>query len=238
MARLISLWSGPRCRSTAVMYSVAQRSDVEVVDEPLFGHYLSISGAARPSREEVLVVQATDPFELVRALQPGPRVRFFKHMANHLEGWPAEDFADHKHVLLTRHPRRVLKSYRAHIEEPTALDLCYHHQHAWLSHCLNAGWPVAVVDSDRLVADPRASLTALMDWLGLDFDERMLTWPAGPRKEDGVWAKYWYHRVHASTGWDPRPMNDQELPEPEPRFREFVEELEPLYFALSEQAIN
>lgn len=235
---VVSLWSGPRNCSTVLMYSIAQRPDFKVLDEPLFAHFLKNTGVDRPSREEVLAIMPTDRESILSAFHSEEKHVFLKHMANHLEGWPAEDFADHKHVLLTRHPRRVLKSYRAHIEEPTALDLCYHHQHAWLSHCLSAGWPVAVLDSDRLVADPRASLTALMEWLGLEFDERMLTWPAGPRKEDGVWAKYWYHRVHASTGWDSRPVSDQTLPEPEPRFREFVEELEPLYFALSEQAIN
>jgi len=26
--------------------------------------------------------------------------------------------------------------------------------------------------------------------------ENMLSWPAGPRKEDGIWAKYWYANVH------------------------------------------
>ena len=86
----VSLWSGPRCRSTAVMYAVAQRPEVEVVDEPLFGHYLSVSGALRPSREEVLAVQDTDPEALVRTLHPGRKVRFFKHMANHLRGWAHE----------------------------------------------------------------------------------------------------------------------------------------------------
>jgi hypothetical protein len=29
----------------------------------------------------------------------------------------------------------------------------------------------------------------------------MLHWPAGPRDSDGVWAKYWYDAVVASTGF-------------------------------------
>jgi len=32
----ISLWSGPRNISTAIMYSFAQRYDTQVVDEPLY----------------------------------------------------------------------------------------------------------------------------------------------------------------------------------------------------------
>ena len=29
----------------------------------------------------------------------------------------------------------------------------------------------------------------------------MLQWEAGPREEDGVWAKHWYSNVHSSTGF-------------------------------------
>ena len=42
-------------------------------------------------------------------------------MANHLEGWPYDDFAAHRHVILTRHPRRVLKSYRRTSTNPRRL---------------------------------------------------------------------------------------------------------------------
>jgi hypothetical protein len=31
----------------------------------------------------------------------------------------------------------------------------------------------------------------------------MLHWPAGPRASDGVWARYWYDAVIASTGFEP-----------------------------------
>ena len=31
----------------------------------------------------------------------------------------------------------------------------------------------------------------------------MLSWPAKPREEDGIWAKYWYHSLHKSTGFLP-----------------------------------
>ncbi|MGB0195676.1 MAG: hypothetical protein ACPF84_04020, partial [Flavobacteriales bacterium] len=50
----VSLWSGPRNCSTALMYSFAQRPDFGVVDEPLFAHFLQQTGAERPSRAEVL----------------------------------------------------------------------------------------------------------------------------------------------------------------------------------------
>ncbi len=53
--RAICLWSGPRNVYTAVMYSFAQRPDTCVVDEPLYGHFLRVTGALHPGREEVMV---------------------------------------------------------------------------------------------------------------------------------------------------------------------------------------
>lgn len=236
----VSLWSGPRNCSTALMYSFAQRPDFGVVDEPLFAHFLKQTGAERPSRAEVLASMPAERGNILPTLEGSEAHMFLKHMANHLEGWPEpDDFATHRHVLLTRHPRKVLKSYRAHIDAPTALDLCYHHQRAWLKRCEVEGWPVAVLDSDGLVAAPEQSLRSLMDWLGLAFDPCMLEWPAGPLKEAAPWAKYWYHRLHASTGWEKAPATDMDsLPPVEKRFLPLVAETEPLYEFLRARALN
>ena len=54
MKKIICLWSCPRNVSTALMYSFAQRKDTIVFDEPLYAHYLSVSGANHPGREDVL----------------------------------------------------------------------------------------------------------------------------------------------------------------------------------------
>ena len=38
----------------------------------------------------------------------------------------------------------------------------------------------------------------------------MLSWPPGPRDTDGVWGRYWYDAVWASTGfapYRPRPVS-------------------------------
>ncbi len=50
----ICCWSGPRNISTALMYSFAQRTDTTVVDEPLYAHYLRVTGRDHPGREDVL----------------------------------------------------------------------------------------------------------------------------------------------------------------------------------------
>ena len=85
----ICLWSGPRNVSTALMYSMAELDDIRVVDEPLYGHYLAVSGADHPGRDEVMASMNCDANSVMDDLiaqqlaEPRPRL-FLKHMAHHL----------------------------------------------------------------------------------------------------------------------------------------------------------
>ena len=71
-----------------------------------------------------------------------------------------------------------------------------------------------VIDSADVLRDPRRLLTRLCDAVGVDFMEEMLSWPAGRRDSDGVWAKYWYDAVEKSTGFEaPREKEVRLAPE-------------------------
>lgn len=147
----------------------------------------------------------SDAFALIQSMQRQTTARphkFLKHMACHLRGFAPQVFEEDIHLILVRHPSRVLASYTAHVEQPTLEDLGYEWQWDWLRRCGSNGWPVAVLDSDSVVAKPEASLRKVCDFLGLDWDPEMLRWPAGGRPEDGVWARFWYDRIHKSTGWE------------------------------------
>ena len=64
----ICLWSSPRNLSTALMYSFAQRADTIAVDEPLYAHYLRVTNANHPGREEVLQSQEQDGAKVVEQI--------------------------------------------------------------------------------------------------------------------------------------------------------------------------
>jgi hypothetical protein len=109
-----------------------------------------------------------------------------------------------RHAHLIRDPRELLASYARVRAEPTLADLGLREQAEIFE---TFGGPV--VDSRDLLADPAGMLRALCLALHVPFDDRMLSWPAGPRESDGVWAPYWYDSVHASTGFAPyRPPVD------------------------------
>jgi hypothetical protein len=68
MTAAICLWSGPRNVSTALMYSFAQNRDVAVIDEPLYGHYLRVTGAEHPGRDDVVRAMNCDGDAVMREL--------------------------------------------------------------------------------------------------------------------------------------------------------------------------
>jgi hypothetical protein len=88
MTTRVAMWSGPRNISTAMMRSFGSRGDTVVVDEPLYAHYLAVTGIDHPGREEILASQAQRWEDVAAALTgplPGdPAVHYQKHMTHHL----------------------------------------------------------------------------------------------------------------------------------------------------------
>ncbi|MDP8902099.1 MAG: sulfotransferase family protein, partial [Actinomycetota bacterium] len=195
----LSVWSGPRNVSTALMYAFRQRPDTLVVDEPLYSHYLKVTRAEHPGDDEVLAAMDTDGGRVVRGVLLGPcerPVHFFKNMAHHLEGLDRGFLGGLTNVLLTRDPAEMLPSLARQLPNPTLRDTGLLYQTEILDHILGEGLDPVVLDAKQLLLDPPGVLRGACDQLGIPFHEAMLRWPAGPKPEDGVWAKHWYANVH------------------------------------------
>lgn len=211
----IAMWSGPRSLSTAMMRSWENRPDTVVVDEPLYAYYLAATGLDHPGRDDVLAGQPTDWPTVVAELATAPlpagcRISFQKHMTHHL--LPEVDptgLAGLRHAFLIRDPRELLASYARVRTRPTLADLGLAQQ---VQLFRRFGGPV--VDAGDLLRDPPGILRALCACLDVPFDPAMLSWPAGPRSSDGVWAPYWYDSAVASTGFAPYRATPVELPAP------------------------
>lgn len=233
----ISLWSGPRNVSTALMYSFAQRSDCQVIDEPLYAHYLRVSGAPHPGREEVLESMDADGdavmAQLLSASTPKPIV-FSKHMAHHLRDLDERFLLRTVNVLLIRDPADMLPSLTIQLPEAKLADTGLARQHQLFEQLRAADQPPHILDSKQLLSNPRGVLSRLCENLNFEFDEAMLQWPAGARAEDGVWAKHWYHAVHKSTGFD-RYRPKTQFPS---HLLALLEECKPYYDALYAHAIR
>jgi hypothetical protein len=233
----LSVWSGPRNVSTALMYAFRQRPDTLVVDEPLYGHYLKVTRAGHPGDDEVLAAMETDGGRVVREVLLGPcerPVHFFKNMAHHLEGLDRGFLGGLTNVLLTRDPAEMLPSLARQLPNPTLRDTGLLYQIEILDHVLGEGLDPVVLDAKQLLLDPPGVLRGACDRLGIPFHEAMLRWPAGPKPEDGVWAKHWYANVHASTGFSPYKPRTGGFPS---NLRPLLEESLPLYERLRGYAI-
>ena len=202
----ICLWSGPRNVSTALMYSFAQRSDTTVVDEPLYGHFLRVTGTLHPGREEVLASVNCDGNEVMQQLldvhaAEGRDILFMKQMAHHLVSLDL-DFLQHtRNIFLVRDPQQMLPSLTIQLPHAGLADTGLKMQWQLYAELVEAGQQPAILDSRELLLQPRNVLSELCQHLEIPFTDDMLRWAAGPRVEDGIWAPHWYHAVHRSTGF-------------------------------------
>ena len=199
----INLWSSPRNVSTALMYSFAQRADTLVVDEPLYAHYLSVTGKEHPGKREILSSLENDGAKVVKSFfeYQDKEILFLKQMTHHLVQLDKQFLLEMKNVLFIRDPGEIINSYSKVINKVEMEDIGILAQYELYNWLISHGAHCTVLDSRTLLEAPQSTLTALCEDLGIAFGEGMLHWQAGPRIEDGVWAKFWYSNVHASTGF-------------------------------------
>jgi Sulfotransferase domain len=232
----IAMWSGPRNISTAMMRSFEARGDAAVSDEPFYAAYLHRTGIDHPMRHEVMASQPRDPAEVAAALVgpvPGTKpVWYQKHMTLHLlagddRGWMAKVL----NAFLIRDPQSVLASYALKRDEVTLEDIGFVQQRELFeAEADRLGTAPPVVDSADILADPSRTLARLCHALGIAFTPAMLSWPAGRRATDGVWAPAWYQAVEKSTGFEsPKRTAAAQLP---PHLAALAEKAQPHYEAL------
>jgi hypothetical protein len=220
------------------MYSFAERPDTRVVDEPLYGHFLRVTGTVHPGRNEVLANVDCDGGRVMRELltsEPDrPPVLFMKQMAHHLVEIDKSFLTDTENIFLVRDPEQMLPSLTVQLPDATLADAGLRMQWELYEDLRNSGQSPAIIDSRELLLDPEGVLQRLCEHLQIPWTEEMLRWPAGPRPEDGIWAKHWYHAVHKSTGFSPYRHKDS-FP---PRLESLLAECAPWYEKLYEHAIR
>lgn len=215
----LNLISGPRNISTAIMYSFAQRSDTEVVDEPFYACYLSKTQANHPGKDEVLKAQSSDEEVVKQELfrQRTKPVFFVKNMAHHIEVIDDDFLSLCTNIFLIRDPKQLIASYAQVIDNPTMRDIGIQHEYE-LFEKIASQKPI-VIDSGLLLQNPGSVLKQACEKAGLKFESQMLQWKAGPKEYDGIWAPHWYANVHRTTGFEKQATSDRPLPK----------HLEPLY---------
>ncbi len=230
MTKRINLWSGPRNISTATMYAFAQRADTCVYDEPLYAHYLRNTSADEyhPGAEEILADMENDGkkvIEMMRGTHDQP-IAFFKQMTHHLVDLDWSFMDEMTNLILTRDPVDMLPSYAQQVATPTMMDVGYAAHLELIEYLQKIDQEIIVLDARKVLENPQKVFTKLCEKIEIPFDPAMLNWSAGPRPEDGIWAKYWYKNVHQSTGFGEYRKKTDPFPE---KLKPLLEECQPIY---------
>lgn len=210
---ILHLISSPRNISTALMYSFAQRIDTTVMDEPFYACYLAKTGKNHPGREEILSSQSqleSDVYQSIYEHKASP-ILFIKNMAHHLETIKQDIVSDSVNIFLIRNPKQIIASYAAIIENPKLQDIGVDYQWKLFEELKKKGEPL-VIDSGILLKKPTEILKKLCSKMEIKFHKSMLSWTAGPKPYDGIWAKYWYANVHKSSGFEVNTATNISMP--------------------------
>jgi len=235
----ICLWSGPRNISTALMYSFAQRGDTKVFDEPLYAYYLKHHPEAysyHPGAQDILKAMENDGDRVVDFMLNNNEkpVLFFKHMTHHLLDLNREFMKNTINIILTRDPHEMLPSFDRVIENPNINDVGYALHVELLNYFKKHKIQFSVLDSKKVLSNPKETLQKLCEFAEIPFEENMLSWKPQQRQEDGIWAKYWYDSVHKSSGFIKQIAKEDNFPE---RLDSLLKECLPHYKVLIEHSI-
>tara|TARA_B100000959_G_C14783033_1_gene542331 strand:+ start:1 stop:732 length:732 start_codon:yes stop_codon:yes gene_type:complete len=240
MSNFITMWSGPRNVSTALMRSFENRSDCFVSDEPFYPYFLYKTGLKHPLSDEIIKTGLIDYNEIVKYITgPTPFLKniwYQKHMAHHILPELNIDWIKNmKNCLLIRHPSDVILSYLKKNEINSIQQLGYLQQiNIYKILTQEMGNSPIIIDAQDLLSEPKNMLVEICKNLGIKFDNKMLSWPSGVRKTDGIWGKYWYKQVVGSTGFKPYTKTHRMIP---PKYRSLYDECMQYYDFLYQNRI-
>ena len=205
----IAMWSGPRNLSTALMRSFENRTDTIVIDEPFYAHFLKQTNLNHPGRDEIISTQDSNWNSIVKRITgPIPQnksIWYQKHMAQHtLEGCDINWIKNLHNCILIRDPKYVIPSYNKEHSLSDEKLLGYSQQLDLIKMLEDEkGVTPPIFDATDILKSPEQALKKICLSVGISFSDKMLKWPRGKRKSDGVWAKYWYGNVENSSGFKP-----------------------------------
>lgn len=195
------------------MYSFGQRKDTLIYDEPLYAHYLKVSGAKHPARNEVMNSLENDGNRVVKdvILRKSGMILFHKLMTHFLVEINTEFLSLVENILFIRNPKEIIHSYNKVIPNPEIGDIGIKKQYELYLELLEKGNAPLVLDSKYLLQDSKSILEELCRVLNIPFDINMLKWKKGGRDEDGIWSRHWYKNVHNSTGFFNKNNNEKTI---------------------------
>ena len=234
---IISMWSGPRNLSTALMRSFGNRSDVtNVLDEPFYASYLVSTNKDHPMKKEVIQSQLTNIDDVKKNCQVANKgITYQKHMTHHIIDKDYSWMNQLINCFLIRNPKMVVHSFMKSWNDGGFEDIGFQQQYDIYKYVQeNINDKPIIIDASKLRNDPKRVLSKFCEIVGLEWDEKMLSWSTGLKDYDGVWAKHWYPSVLNSTSFKPESKKQINLSDNE---KTIVDRAMPIYEELYKDSI-
>lgn len=233
---ILSLWSAPRCRSTAFARMMAERGDYTVLHEP-FSHVINF-GESEVGDHLVRSEQELIP-ALYHLAEDAPL--FFKDTTDFYYPCLLSDrdfLAGGVHTFLIRHPAEAIASHYLLHPGLQRDEVGF----AWLAEIYDAvaeatGSPPVVIDSADLIARPHETVRAYCCAIGIPFIPRALSWQPGMHE---AWQRTsrWHQTASVTSGFVPTQTPGLAEVEANPVLAGYLDYHLPFYQRLRSAALN
>ena len=237
----ISMWSGPRNISTALMRSFENRSDTTVIDEPFYSCFLKNTGIKHPLYREV-IEKYDSSWSNIANILTGPipnnkNIWYQKLMTHHWTDNQSLDWTiNTKNCFLIRNPKDVILSYlKIHKDVTPELTGLPQQIHIFNYIKEKTNKIPIVINSEDILKNPKLMLQKLCNLLDIPFLEPMLSWPTGKRDSDGIWGEYWYKNVVKTSSFSKPSRKNEKLPG---QFSSLLDECNTYYKQIKKYEIN
>ena len=237
----LSMWSGPRNISTALMRSFENRDDTAVIDEPFYSFFLKNTAIKHPIYKEVIEKYDSSwnniADTLIGPIPNNKDIWYQKLMTHHwADNQPLDWTINTINCFLIRNPKNVILSYLKIHEEVTPELIGLPQQIHIFNYVVEQTDKIPIViSSEDLLKNPKLMLQKLCNLLDIPFSEQMLSWPVGIRDSDGIWGKYWYKNVIKTSSFTKPLEKNEKFPE---KFSILLDECNVYYNQIAKYKIN
>ena len=211
MHKILALWAIPRSTSTAFEWMMRQRGDFNCLHEPFGEAWYQGENPMWPRFKKGdkstpgLSLESTWADIKARANKGPVFIKDFPHYINHI--WNADFLSHFTHAFLIRDPAKTISSMYNKWPDFDELEVGFPEQRALfdLLTALNGKSP-PVIDSDDLLENPDAIVSAFCNSVGIPFLPKAMNWKAGKDPSAHSWwdGGSFHANLAQSTGLKPQ----------------------------------
>lgn len=238
---IVALWAAPRCISTAFLKTFSQRPDTTIIHEPFCNIYYFSQWRISNRFGDAKELHNYDAGEAMKKIMsPNSSLVFFKDMAYlALPYLDLQFLPSITNTFIIRSPREALASWYRGNEFPTEDEFGFTAlEKMWQIVAEKLGQESLVVEGNRFRSQPEKILQRYCQNIGVEFDNKMLTWQEGRlqnwNKQEAEFHAIWHSTLDNSKGIIP-PQQEEITIRPEDLA--MVERAEAIYHKLSKFAL-